>query len=197
MRITTYIAMIFIVLLGSASAQIDETFSFRGHRFGDSLSKHQGNYMGHQFSQPCNNDDAIPGLVTCYDRSLQSTGRIGGNMYKLEGITVEFLSYVYLDNQFVAFAMSVVVADYQALKSMLVTRYGPPTSQTVLPWQSRMGVMYQSEHCVWETAYGQMKLRQRSSTADFSYLEMTHPYASQEISRRKAEALSKSGRRAF
>lgn len=192
-----------LTLVAAAFPAAAQDFSFRDHRIGDRIEQHKGAYRSPHDSlpesvfDPCKPDKNTPGLVGCFDWSLEPLGTRRGNRRDFHGLEAEYLHYSYLDGRLVGFNLSIIWRDYAALKQMVAGRYGKPAKTETAKFRTRAGVEYDGEVLTWKTPHGPMFLMERAGSVTTSSLSLTSEAAEAQIKARAGASNAEKGRKAF
>lgn len=66
--------------------------------------------------------------------------------------------------------VNITYNDFEALVTVLKTRYGPPTRESREAWQKRLGAVFSSRVFIWQGQQVSMVLRERGNTVDVGRL---------------------------
>ncbi|WP_146214610.1 hypothetical protein [Azospirillum thermophilum] len=119
MRSILTAAAIFLPLVSASAA--DEPFTFMGHAIGDPLAKWKSSLDINDTIGWCKKPNEL-GVKRCNDKSLKKEGLSN----KIGTAYVNWLYWIYLDDKLAGFELSGQWADVEALRDMLIGKFGRP-----------------------------------------------------------------------
>ena len=112
-------------------------------------------------------------------------------------VIVIWLRYSFYDGKLYGLNMAFSAMRWGDMRTMLVGKYGEPSSDVVHSVQNALGATFENFVTTWKFRDGVLKLTERYPDMETSYLEFEEPGAAEKIAASKAEIEKQKGSKAF